>query len=36
MVSSILFLILGKLVAIAVIDDKNSSVEHTRYRIEYW
>uniref|UniRef100_A0A8C3R2M4 Protein disulfide-isomerase TMX3 n=1 Tax=Cyanoderma ruficeps TaxID=181631 RepID=A0A8C3R2M4_9PASS len=28
----ILFLILGKLVAIAVIDDKNSSVEHTRLK----
>uniref|UniRef100_A0A663LTS1 Protein disulfide-isomerase TMX3 n=1 Tax=Athene cunicularia TaxID=194338 RepID=A0A663LTS1_ATHCN len=27
-----LFLILGKLVAIAVIDDKNSSVEHTRLK----
>uniref|UniRef100_A0A8C0BQR8 protein disulfide-isomerase n=1 Tax=Buteo japonicus TaxID=224669 RepID=A0A8C0BQR8_9AVES len=30
--SSILLLILGKLVAIAVIDDKNSSVEHTRLK----
>ncbi|NXY05902.1 TMX3 isomerase, partial [Pteruthius melanotis] len=28
----IFFLILGKLVAIAVIDDKNSSVEHTRLK----
>ncbi|XP_063997223.1 protein disulfide-isomerase TMX3-like isoform X2 [Pogoniulus pusillus] len=26
----------GKLVAIAVIDDKNSSVEHTRNRTECW